>query len=133
MAIKKGGVISFRLPQDTSNEILNYLSQLKIKTGRTFSSRILQIFLNGLANELQRHTRDDCIFLNIPKEFPFEKKRWLQSKETQQYLLSLLMQPRQELPNIDLVSEKVLIEQYQVSMPTNTEVFILDNFIDFDD
>jgi len=132
MSIKKGGVISFRLPHDTSNDILIFLNKLKNTTGRTFSSRISQIFLNGLADEL-RHTKNDYIFLNIPKEFPAEKKKWLQSKETQQYILSTLMEPLIINQDTNIVSETVFMGQSNNKIPNETETFINDNFFDFDD
>lgn len=132
MEIKKGGVISFRLPHDTSIEILNYLNNLKNTTGRTFSSRILQIFLNGLANEHQ-DTKNDYIIFKIPKEFPYEKKKWLQSKETQQYILTVLTQPFAISTIPTIATETLIMENSQDKIPNETASFIYNNFINFDD
>lgn len=131
MSLKKGGVISFRLPNDITEEILDYLNNLKRNSGRTYSSRILQIFLKGLANEMQLDV-EDYMFLKIPRELNIKKRKWLQSKETQEYLLSILMQslPIQKEPK-ENADDGTMINSNNI--PTGTEAFIFNNFFDLDD
>jgi hypothetical protein len=132
MEIKKGGVISFRLPNDTTDEFLEYLNNLKSSSGRTFSSRILQIFLKGLANEAKLG-KDDYIFLKVPREISIEKRKWLQSKETQQYLISLYTQPIFSMSEPSAVTENNTLSETNKIISSKTETFIFDNFIDLDD
>jgi hypothetical protein len=132
MQIKKGGVISFRLPNETPNEFIDYLNNLKCTSGRTFSSRILQIFLKGLANEMNLKNNNDYVLIKVPQEISLEKRKWLQSKDTQQYLISILLQLIFDKPETTAVSENVLLNT-QKNITSKTETFIFDNFIDLDD
>jgi hypothetical protein len=132
MPIKKGGVISFRLPNDSTDEVLDYLNTLKSISGRAYSSRILQIFLKGLANEMEPE-RDDYILLKVPRELSFKKRKWLQTKENQQYLLSILTQAIFDKTEPRAVSENISLPKTQNNIPSKTETFIFENFIDLDD
>ncbi|MDR7074740.1 hypothetical protein [Fictibacillus barbaricus] len=131
MSVKKGGVISFRLPNDTSTDIIYYLNNLKSKTGRNFSFHLLQIFLKGLAKNNHRF-EEDYIFLKIPTELSIEKRKWLQSKETQLYLLSILLQSITNMSDKKYETKKVIESSSQNYMPSETMTFIHENFIGFD-
>lgn len=76
--------VSFRLPPDTPESVIEYLTELKGREGRGYSRRIASIFINGVNEEI--NSTGEKLVINLPGELTKEQREWLNNPMTKKML-----------------------------------------------
>ncbi|WP_088036672.1 hypothetical protein [Evansella clarkii] len=82
--IQRGQAITFRLPSDTPDHILQKLQRLKETERRNFSSKIAQFVLEGVSDSLGKER--ETVTIPLPKQLSKEQRNWLKHTHSEALL-----------------------------------------------
>lgn len=85
--MERGYVLSFRLPSDTPNHILDYLQNLKDTEGRKFSSKCADLLRKGIGV-----TAEDVVTIPLNQSLTKEQRDWLKHEQSEAILQNLITQ-----------------------------------------
>lgn len=89
-SIQRGQAITFRLPSDTPDYIINQLQKLKETERRNFSSKMAAYILAGVKNSLLKEK--ETITIPLPKQLSKEQRNWLKHSHSEALLGSIVYQ-----------------------------------------
>lgn len=82
--IQRGQAITFRLPSDTPDHILQKPQRLKETERRNFSSKIAQFVLEGVSDSLGKER--ETVTIPLPKRLSKEQRNWLKHTHSEALL-----------------------------------------------
>lgn len=105
MIIQKGSTISFRIPSDLSDEMINYLNQQKQVFGRKWSSVLASRLIHTFENEIHQQEENEII-LKI-SALSQSERLWINNSSNQEMLIKFIMQAlhKVEKPDYNSVSQ----------------------------
>lgn len=78
--------VSFRLPQDTAQPVLEYLNELKQQEGRKYSSVCASLFVSAINEQMLSNNSGERLTIHLPGSLTPEQREWLASPMTKQML-----------------------------------------------
>lgn len=88
--IERGQAITFRLPSDTPDHLIQQLQELKDKEKRNFSSKIAEFVLDGVN---RHHIKEkETVTIPLPKALSKEQRNWLKHAHSEALLGSIIYQ-----------------------------------------
>ncbi|MCF2647850.1 MULTISPECIES: hypothetical protein [Niallia] len=88
--IKRGQAISFRVPSDTPDHLLNHLQKLKEIERRNFSSKIAEFVLQGVGQSFSKER--ETITIPLPHKLSKSQRNWLKHEHSEALLGSIIYQ-----------------------------------------
>jgi len=88
--LTRGQPITFRIPSDTSDQIIRQLQKLKESERRNFSSKIAEYVMNGVSDSLSRQRQ--TITIPLPKSLSKAQRDWLKHEHSEALLGSIVYQ-----------------------------------------
>ena len=88
--MSRGQPITFRIPSDTPDHILKHLQKLKETERRNFSSRIAELVVNGVNENLSKQR--EAITIPLPKGLDKSQRDWLKHEHSEALLGSIVYQ-----------------------------------------
>lgn len=88
--IKRGKPITFRIPSDTPDHILQYLGRLKETERRNFSSKIAEYVINGVGQSISKQR--ETLTIPLPKGLDKTQRNWLKHEQSLALLGSIVYQ-----------------------------------------
>ena len=88
--IQRGQAITFRLPSDTPDHIINELQKLKETEKRNFSSRIADFAIEGVSNAMAKEK--EVVSIPLPKQLSKEQRNWLKHSHSEALLGTIVYQ-----------------------------------------
>jgi hypothetical protein len=88
--VKRGQPITFRIPSDTPEHILQHLQYLKKTQKRNFSSEVAELVINGISNSLSKHR--ETLTIPLPKGLSKAQRDWLKHEHSEALLGSIVYQ-----------------------------------------
>ncbi|PKR84810.1 hypothetical protein [Heyndrickxia camelliae] len=88
--IKRGKPITFRIPSDTPDHILQYLAKLKETERRNFSSKIAEYVINGVGQSISKQR--ETLTIPLPKGLDKTQRNWLKHEQSLALLGSIVYQ-----------------------------------------
>jgi hypothetical protein len=88
--IQRGQAITFRIPSDTPDHIINQMQKLKETERRNFSSKIAGFILEGVSNSLSKER--ETVTIPLPKQLSKEQRSWLKHSHSEALLGSIVYQ-----------------------------------------
>ncbi|MGV3464225.1 MAG: hypothetical protein ACO1OT_02905 [Heyndrickxia sp.] len=138
--IKRGKPITFRIPSDTPDHILQYLGKLKETERRNFSSKIAEYVINGVGQSISKQR--ETLTIPLPKGLDKTQRNWLKHEQSLALLGSIVYQlltdPVKTASLIaSLNTSMVDVEDYPYPLEepaedVNTEVITLNSIIQSD-
>ncbi|WP_077215161.1 hypothetical protein [Bacillus dakarensis] len=88
--IERGQAITFRLPSDTPDHLIQQLQELKDKEKRNFSSKIAEFVLDGVN---RHHIKEkETVTIPLPRALSKEQRNWLKHAHSEALLGSIIYQ-----------------------------------------
>ena len=88
--IKRGQAISFRVPSDTPDHLINHLQKLKEIERRNFSSKIAEFVLQGVGQSFSKER--ETITIPLPHKLSKSQRNWLKHEHSEALLGSIIYQ-----------------------------------------
>ncbi|MER2057388.1 MAG: hypothetical protein ABTA16_01110 [Niallia sp.] len=88
--IKRGQAISFRVPSDTPDHLLNHLQKLKEVERRNFSSKIAEFVLQGVGQSFSKER--ETITIPLPHKLSKSQRNWLKHEHSEALLGAIIYQ-----------------------------------------
>jgi hypothetical protein len=88
--IKRGQAISFRVPSDTPDHLLNHLQKLKESERRNFSSKIAEFVLRGVGQSFSKER--ETITIPLPHKLSKSQRDWLKHEHSEALLGTIVYQ-----------------------------------------
>ncbi|WP_088042078.1 hypothetical protein [Bacillus sp. EAC] len=88
--LTRGQPITFRIPSDTSDQIIRQLQKLKESERRNFSSKIAEYVMNGVSDSFSRQRQ--TITIPLPKSLSKAQRDWLKHEHSEALLGSIVYQ-----------------------------------------
>lgn len=88
--IKRGQAISFRVPSDTPDHLLNHLQKLKEIERRNFSSKIAEFVLQGVGQSFSKER--ETISIPLPHKLSKSQRNWLKHEHSEAMLGAIIYQ-----------------------------------------
>ncbi|KQL51232.1 hypothetical protein AN964_19760 [Heyndrickxia shackletonii] len=88
--INRGKPITFRIPSDTPDHILQYLGKLKETERRNFSSKIAEYVINGVGQSISK--KRETLTIPLPKGLDKTQRNWLKHEQSLALLGSIVYQ-----------------------------------------
>ena len=88
--IQRGQAITFRLPSDTPDYILQQLQKLKETERRNFSSKISEFVLEGVSHSLVKVR--ETVTIPLPKQLSKEQRNWLKHSHSEALIGNVIYQ-----------------------------------------
>jgi hypothetical protein len=88
--LTRGQPITFRIPSDTSDQIIKQLQRLKENERRNFSSKIAEYVINGVNDSLSKQRQ--TITIPLPKSLTKAQRDWLKHEHSEALLGSIVYQ-----------------------------------------
>ncbi|MGG1442149.1 hypothetical protein [Brevibacillus laterosporus] len=109
--VEAGDIVTFRLPVNTPEEVLNHLT--KLKESKEFGKESSRAYVNAFLDELDDSPK---VSLILPDTLPVDKKQWIENKESQRILGKWLYQllTQNTVGPIDITGEE---QQSSIEMP----------------
>ena len=96
--MKRGQVISFRLPSDTPDHVLKYLQNLKKLENRNFSKKIAELLIKGINS-----SDSDGVMIPVTEKLTKDQKEWLKHEQSIALLRNILLaEPAQITPKVEI-------------------------------
>jgi hypothetical protein len=86
----RGQPITFRIPSDTPDHILKHLQKLKETEKRNFSSKIAELVMTGVNNNVSKQR--EAITIPLPKGLEKSQRDWLKHEHSEALLGSIVYQ-----------------------------------------
>lgn len=88
--IERGQAITFRIPSDTPDHLIQQLQELKDKEKRNFSSKIAEFVLDGVN---RHHIKEkETVTIPLPRALSKEQRNWLKHAHSEALLGSIIYQ-----------------------------------------
>jgi hypothetical protein len=133
-----GETISFRLPADTPQQVIDYLNDRKRVLERKFSSEMAPLFVEAVSKKLQDNSQE-ALSIPLPTDVSREQKEWLLNPNTRVLIGHLLYQMlKNPAKAVELETSPNTMEDdalSQIAFKTNPAIqrFAKNTFLDFDD
>ncbi|MCM3364048.1 hypothetical protein [Niallia sp. MER TA 168] len=88
--IKRGQAISFRVPSDIPDHLLNHLQKLKEVERRNFSSKIAEFVLQGVGQSFSKER--ETITIPLPHKLSKSQRDWLKHEHSEALLGAIIYQ-----------------------------------------
>lgn len=88
--IKRGQAISFRVPSDIPDHLLNHLQKLKEVERRNFSSKIAEYVLQGVGQSFSKER--ETITIPLPHKLSKSQRDWLKHEHSEALLGAIIYQ-----------------------------------------
>ncbi|MCM2534170.1 hypothetical protein NDK43_19655 [Neobacillus pocheonensis] len=124
--MKRGQVITFRLPSDTPEHILKYLQKLKESDKRDFSRKVAELVILGISNKKEQET----ISIPMIQKLTKEQRDWLKHEQTEALLGNMIYQLFSEPAR--LTSIEVTEPKMEVQIPLQDKEEMDDDLNDFE-
>ncbi|WP_400244509.1 hypothetical protein AB3U99_24040 [Niallia sp. JL1B1071] len=86
--IKRGQAISFRVPSDIPDHLLNHLQKLKEVERRNFSSKIAEFVLQGVGQSFSKER--ETITIPLPHKLSKSQRDWLKHEHSEAMLGAII-------------------------------------------
>ncbi|MGG0741255.1 hypothetical protein [Niallia taxi] len=138
-----GKTISFRLPQNTPNSVIEHLNKRKNTLGRNFSREIAPLFVKAIEESLEENG-EKTVSIPLPPDLTTDQINWINSSYTKTLLSQLIYHVvnkpgspfsfGEDVPQAEKKPiEKVQEQKNNFKVNSTTSSFIQKNFLDFDD
>lgn len=110
-------IVSFRLSEDTPDEIFSFLNEEKERHGRKFNGELAQILIHGLYERLYQQA--ESLVIPLPEGLTEKQKQWLQEPTSRQilgqWLYQMLSGSLQPI-SLDSMQQEEKVEEFQLSL-----------------
>ncbi|WP_064092058.1 uL1 family ribosomal protein [Rossellomorea aquimaris] len=88
--MSRGQPITFRIPSDTPDHVLKHLQRLKETEKRNFSSKIAELVVSGVNDNISKQR--EAITIPLPKGLDKSQRDWLKHEHSEALLGSIVYQ-----------------------------------------